>query len=94
MLTGIRRAYRRRAAPRLARATTPPSCGKLAASDGAAPSCSSARGVRRRGPELLLGSRVRRRRELRQARGVRRAAELLLGSLRATARRRAAASSR
>jgi hypothetical protein len=95
-----------------------PSCGKLAACD-AAPSCGKLAACDD-GPELLLGSRVRRRgAELRQARARDGAApscssargcddapscgklaacdggpELLLGSRRATARPRAAASSR
>jgi hypothetical protein len=88
------RAKRPRAAPRLAASIAAPSCAMLAASDDAP---RAAPGVRRRGPELLLGSRRattpascssargarRRGPELRHARRERRGPELLLGSRRA-----------
>ena len=61
----------------------PPSCFLARAGDDA-PELRQARGERRRGAELLLGSRVARPELRRQARGEQRGPERLLGSRRAT----------
>jgi hypothetical protein len=82
-----------RATTRPRRATTPPGAAASSPRDDAAPSCGGqARRERRRARELRRARGVRRRGpELRHARGERRrGAELLLGSPRATTRRRAA----